>query len=108
LVRTDAPYATLREVEQTWTAVLAALDAAGRAQHVLLIDLRQGPLRTDPEFEAAMRRFRVETALGFARVALLVRSAIGKLQVQRHVREDRAPTQVFSDEAEALEYLRKR
>jgi hypothetical protein len=108
LARTDAPYATLDELERAITAVLGALDAAGRAKHTLLIDLRQGPLRTDPEFESAMQHFRVETALGFVRVALLVRTAVGKLQVQRHVREEHAAAQVFTDEAEALEYLRTR
>jgi hypothetical protein len=69
----------------------------------LLIDLRGGPPgRNDEAFESASN----DTTRGldglFARVAILVRTAAGKLQVRRMSSGAR---QVFQDEAEALRYL---
>lgn len=47
----------------------------------LLVDLRDARGRNDPAFEAAMARYRRPMYQGFSRVVVLVRSAIGKLQV---------------------------
>jgi hypothetical protein len=68
-----------------------------------LIDLRAGPPgRNDDEFERATRSIQPELARTFSRVAVLVRSAVGKLQVKRI---SRGTSEVFLDEQEALRFL---
>ena len=71
----------------------------------LLIDSREGPARNDPAFEELLARVRGPIVSRFARSAVLVQSAVGRLQVARYAREDRASPGVFTDEAAALAYL---
>jgi hypothetical protein len=73
----------------------------------VLVDLRAGPPgRNDPEFERASEDWRKSLAGNLDRVAILVRTAVGKLHIQRLGREvGRAPA-IFMDEAEALAFLR--
>jgi hypothetical protein len=69
-----------------------------------LIDLRNGPPgRNDDEFERATRSAQTEMTRNFSRIAFLVRSAVGKLQIQRLGRG--GTRNVFFDEAEALRFL---
>jgi hypothetical protein len=71
-----------------------------------LIDLRNGPPgRNDDEFERASRSAQTELIRSFSRVAFLVRSAVGKLQVRRLALGGGANRNVFLDEQEALRYL---
>lgn len=74
----------------------------------LLIDLRQSVGRNDPEFEQRLVERRRELFRRFGRTAVLVRSAIGRLQVQRHIDEDgfSGVVAVFSSEPEALAWVR--
>jgi hypothetical protein len=70
----------------------------------VLVDFRGGPPgRNDPEFERATDEVRRQMAR-FERVAILVRTAAGKLQALRL-----SPTserlQVFQDEGEARAFL---
>jgi hypothetical protein len=87
----------------------AALASAMRRSGVrrLLLDLRGGPPgRNDPEFERAGEEWRRSLASDFDRIAILVRTAVGKLHVQRLGREaGRAPA-IFMSEAEAVAHLR--
>ncbi len=75
----------------------------------LLIDSRDAPLLSDDDTGTAMKPVMAEMLLGFARVAILVRSALGKLQATRRSREeaadDRRPVSVFSDEPSAIAYV---
>jgi hypothetical protein len=52
----------------------------------LLIDARDAPARNDAEFEETFARARRPILAQFGRVAVLVRSAVGKLQVTRYAR----------------------
>jgi hypothetical protein len=73
--------------------------------HAALIDLRHGPPgRNDDGFERATHVAQIELARTFTRVAFLVRSAVGRLQVRRLSRG----SNVFLDEQEALRYLAQR
>jgi hypothetical protein len=75
------------------------------AGYKALIDLRNGPPgRNDDEFERATRTAQSEVVRNFSRVAFLVRSAVGKLQVRRLARGG-SNSNVFFDEDEALRYL---
>jgi hypothetical protein len=70
-----------------------------------LIDLRNGPTgRNDEEFERATRSAQGELIRNFSRIAFLVRSAVGRLQVRRLARGG-ANGNVFLDEPAALRYL---
>ncbi|MDI1432288.1 hypothetical protein [Polyangium sorediatum] len=104
--RTPRDYPDTWMMEQDLEAVIATLDEIGRDRKKLLVDLREGPRRNDPQFEDTMRRFRPRLFRGFRGAAIIVKTAVGALQVKRHLREDGAGAEVFHDEAEALEYLR--
>jgi hypothetical protein len=89
-------------------AMFDRMDALPRGELGLLIDTRQVIGRSDDEFEAMMDELRPRLVGGFRRIAVLVRSAVGRLQVQRLARTDGVldRMQVFSDEAEAVAFAR--
>ena len=103
--RTEQPYASLDEVREVHDHVGRVFDRAGRERHTLLVDMRRAPLNTHPEFESAAGRGRRVVVRGFGRVAVLVQSALGALQVKRHLREDDIPGEVFTDEGLAVQFL---
>jgi hypothetical protein len=106
VTRTSTPIAALPEVEQAWGSVNRALLKLNRSEHALLIDMRSARGRNDDAFERAVAPHRAATVLGFGRVAVLVRSLHGQLQVKRHVREDSlGAVCVFDSEALALQWL---
>jgi hypothetical protein len=72
---------------------------------VLFIDSRLAPLRNDPVFEAAFDENRQRFTKGFKKVSVLVKTAVGKLQIQRHSKMDGLPMGVFTDPLDALAYL---
>jgi hypothetical protein len=104
-VRTSTPYPSVAWVERVHEQLSAALDGIGRARHGLLVDLREAPLTNDPLFEQVMRTCRPRLLRGFAKVAALVRTASGSLQVKRFAREDGIEMGVFLDEGAALAFL---
>ena len=83
--------------------LVSALNTIGRAGRCLLIDSRAAPHSTDQELEHEFRRFRLEVASGFDRVAALVRTKVGILQVNRLCAD--GAVQPFNDEAAAIAYL---
>jgi hypothetical protein len=104
VTRTPTPSPAPAEMATLWGELGDKLRAAGVRR--LLLDLRGGPPgRNDPEFERAGESWRRQLATDFDRIAILVRTAVGKLHVQRLGREvGRAPA-VFMSEAEALAFL---
>jgi hypothetical protein len=103
--RTEAPYASLDDLVDVHERIGEALDRVGRERHVLLVDMRAAALNNDPAFEKAAARGRQILVRGFPRFAVLVQTAIGALNVGRHLREDKLPGDVFTDEATAIHYL---
>ncbi|MGZ3438861.1 MAG: hypothetical protein ACXVDD_05075 [Polyangia bacterium] len=102
MTRTAAPFASPDEMQRAHREVLRAV--APFRGHRLLLDVRNGPSRNDPEYEevlAALRKQIVE------RVAILVRSAVGGLHATRLAREDGVQARIFQDEALALAYLER-
>jgi hypothetical protein len=107
-VRSERPYASLETVRSIHATMTQALRAHAARPLKLLIDSRAAPARNDPDFEAEIvRAFQTFGPLFIAR-AMLVKSAVGKLQVQRLTREvwsSSLTPAVFSSEADALAYL---
>lgn len=107
LKRSGERFDAADEIRAAFEELQIALDSIQKGNLRLLIDLREGPkMRNDPEFEALTAPYRQAIPVGFARSAILVRSAVGKLQVNRYNREDGggAPP-VFDAEPEALLFL---
>jgi hypothetical protein len=109
ITRSREPFDAIDELERESLGLRELLGPARARCTGVLVDLREGPLRNDPAFEAVMGKLRPELFRGFARSAVLVRSAVGKLQVTRHAREDHAENFVaFHDEPDALAHLTAR
>jgi hypothetical protein len=103
LTRTAAQFATVDEMHRAHKEALRAV--APYLEHHLLLDVRNGPSRNDPEYEQGLASLRRQILVRFDRVAILVRSAMGKLHVTRLAREDGVRARVFQDEAAAIEFL---
>ena len=70
--------------------------------------MRLAPPRDDPEFERAAADQPKILSNNFKRSAVVMRTAIGILHVQRNLTQLGSPIRVFNDEQQALEYLRGR
>jgi hypothetical protein len=105
IARTPEPFSSLEELGASISELAFALDLVGRSSMVLLVDLRPGPMRTDAAFEDAMARARAVLLRGIPKVAVIVATPLGRMQVSRHQRRDGAPWCVFNDEKEACAYL---
>jgi hypothetical protein len=106
--RTPHEYESAEEVRESFAGLEKALAEYNRKHFSLLVDLRSAPQRNDPEYEKVASQEPVVLTRDFLRVAGLVRTAAGKLQVGRHVRSAGIKMQLFNDEVEALDYLQPR
>jgi hypothetical protein len=97
LARTSTTFGEASLVDELMKPVNAALDVLRRSGCSALIDLRNAPLRSDEAFEKAFAPHRLALALGWKRVALLVATAIGKLQVSRYHHNDKTEIVIFTD-----------
>jgi len=107
-VRTTQSLTELPVLRARILEMLHVLDRLPRAQLGLLLDTRQAIGRSDDDFEAVMNELRPRLVGGFRRISVLVKTAVGRLQVQRMARTDRIGDRlmVTSDEAEALAWIR--
>ncbi len=96
---------SIAELTGAFDRAIAVLDTLDRHLLRLLVDLRAAPGRNDPEFERAMATRRSQLMRAFIRVAILVQTPVGELQVGRITREDGSNAHVFSDEAKAFVWL---
>jgi hypothetical protein len=102
VTRTDRAFESADELDRAHRDLVATLDRLPRKSLGLLVDLRRAPARNDPEFERQMPEHRRRLFEGFARRAVLVKTAVGKLHVQRHAQSDGfRDLSVFTDELEA-------
>src|SRR4051794_34921458 len=86
-VRNDRGYypgAPIHEFEAELEHAFGQID---RARYGHLLDIRAVALNNNEEFEAQTSRVRSMLLGGFARVAVLVRTAVGALQSNRLMRE---------------------
>lgn len=88
VMRRTATRVTPRDAVDEIDRINHALEGIDRAKHALLFDIRAAQLNGDPEFERAAQQFRQEVFRGFAAVSVLTSTAAGRLQTQRHAREE--------------------
>lgn len=105
LIRTKEPIDDLTAIEPGFREVVAALRTIPRPEYGLLLDIREGRLRNDEAFEAAIRKNVATVTEGWRKQATLVRTAVGSLQISRQARESGNEANVFRDEVEALRFL---
>ena len=74
-------------------------------RRALLLDLRESPSRNDDSFEATLKPHRQRMLAGWRKVAVVVRSVAGRLQVSRHSREDGFGVRAFTSLEEATAFL---
>lgn len=106
LVRTDVPFSDGGDLYERTLPVIEALKSL---QHLgLLVDLRSVAAGVGPDFERQITRFRREIIKGHPRIAFLVETPLGRLQVSRQLRDDEAGShiRVFSDEKPARDFAR--
>lgn len=103
--RNAKPYATPRDIQDDFMQVFAALAKLSTKSMGLLVDLRSVRGRNDTEFERAHASHRAKLVHAFARVALVVVSSAGRLQVTRYAEQDAAKLLVFHDKDQALAWL---
>jgi hypothetical protein len=102
--RSERPFETAAELRQERFRLVEQLNSLGRIGRGLLIDSRAAPHSTEGDMKDEFERFRSEVARGFQRVAILVRTKVGILQVRR-LGAPQSAIQAFDDEAVALEHL---
>jgi hypothetical protein len=103
VVRTRKAYPSVADTAAAVDEVSAALKSS--VVRRVLMDLRGGPPgRNDPQFEEATQRWRRDLGKTFERRAVLVKSAVGKLQVQR-LNGGADQIVVTQDENEAVRFL---
>lgn len=106
LVRLETPFAEPEEAARMTDAAFGAIRGAGGRDARLLVDMRRGPGRNDPDFERTMYPHFARHLPRFARIAVVVRSAAGRLQLQRLMRAVGVTgADVFFTEEEARAFL---
>lgn len=105
ITRSAQVYPDAASLLQSFEGVLAALDRAGRKGRAMLFDTRAPQGRNDPEFERAMASLRPHIDRHFARIGVLVRSAMGALQIRRLAGEDGIERVIGTDEREVIDSL---
>ncbi len=106
LRRTAVPFASAEAISRSTEEVTSKLRTYHRRFGVV-VDLRLAPPRNDPAFEAATRALRSALQECFARVAVLLQTPVGVLQVNR-VKRDEGSALFFvtMNEDEALHFAR--
>jgi hypothetical protein len=76
------------------------------SHHTFLMDIREAPMNASEGFDQVARDVGPQLTGRFRRAAVLVRTAVGKLQMNRIRRERQTDLVVFDDESAAMAYLR--
>ncbi|WP_437577833.1 hypothetical protein [Sorangium sp. So ce887] len=105
LKRFSPPYPSLGEVEQNFQRLEQALGIISRPRSLLFVDARDAPMRNDDRFEATFAPSNARLMQGFKKTAVLLKSAIGVLQVERLSKGQVRPVGTFTRPEEALLHL---
>lgn len=109
LERTDARYESVVDLIDSFAWIDDRLAELARTdRRFLLVDTRATKGRNDPQFEVAMAPLRRRLQASFERVAVVLRSAIGRMQVERYARDDgEVLLRAFTSYEDALAWLTK-
>lgn len=100
--RTREPLPEAAVVRGHLAEIHAILDGLELADLGLVVDSRAPVGRNDPGFEAMIQEFTTSLTRRFPRVAVVIRSAVGRLQATRLAREDPAwRAMIVTDDLEA-------
>ncbi len=105
LVRSSQVFSSLPEVDTASREVINCFAKLDLSRSVLLVDLRNATGRNDPEFERAMSSYRPKMLHGFRKVCIVVKTAVGALQMNRHLAREKGRFYVVNNESMAIEYL---
>lgn len=89
LTRSAVPFKSADEIERACVPIQLELNRLGRRGKHLLVDTRLAVGNNDSSFEVAFASHRQRMAQGFARVAIVVQTPLGRLQNQRLAEESR-------------------
>lgn len=106
LTRTNQPFPSREVIEECFSQIDHAVKTKARAARGMLYDTRPGPLSTDPLLLETIVQATERVAMHFEHCALVVKSALGSLQVDRLRRRYETQKMVaFHDEAEAVAWV---
>lgn len=105
LRRSPLPVEDIDELMASNERIIARLEPRF-ADYGVIVDIREAPQRNDLSFEDAMLRLRLVLSTGFARLAVLLESATGILQVNRIGRNDGAETFATMNEYAAVKFAK--
>ena len=108
LRRTATPVDTLENFARQLESMATFITKVDTSRLGLLFDVRDGPMRNDPEFEAIIAPYRDKMFHRFRRVAMLLKTPAGKLQAMRLNEVRTGKVTIFTDEAEAIAFLKAR
>jgi sulfite reductase (NADPH) flavoprotein alpha-component len=103
--RTSIPFESLDVLVKENSSVLGMIKNE-HADFGVVVDMRQAPPRNDPAFEGAMRTLRETLTDRFARLAVLVESRAGVLQVNRLGRDQNARHFATMSEVAAIKFAK--
>ena len=105
LARSAEPIKSIEEFISLNDQIIAKM-RADHKDYGIVVDMRQAPPRNDPDFENAMHRLRLECSNLFSRVAVLLESSMGVLQVNRLARNENAETLATTSESSAIYFAK--
>jgi hypothetical protein len=105
VIRSDLAFETPEQIVSSFDDVCRMLATLQRGRFCQLQDLRAARGRNDPLFEKLIARERKRVATGFRKVAVLVRTPVGKMQIERYLKEDGLDGRAFFEDEDALSWL---
>lgn len=105
VTRTSVPYQSVADAERELMRLARVFDATPREGTRLLFDVRDGPHRNDPEYEAMLARTRARLFDGFDKSVILMKTATGMLQARWMEATQNANVPAVMTEADALKLL---
>jgi hypothetical protein len=108
LERTSEPIPSGPVMQRDLGRQATRLKELDRPRYGLLLDLRNAPPNDSSEIEAASVRGLGRVVEGFARVAVIIRTSTGRLQVGRLSSANGGGVSIFDRESDAMAFLADR
>lgn len=107
--RLPSRYPDIPAMQSEMQSFLSAVRQHRSPGDSLLFDARRSPVRNDPEFETAFIPLSRAVFSGFQRVAILVQSTTGAMQLKRYNEGGASAQHIqpFSDEFAAVAWVRQ-